>query len=426
MAIDVDDALTHLARHDSGRVLAMLARRFGDLDVADDAVQEAMIEGKRSWAHDGVPINPAAWLHVVARRKALDRLRRDASARRRLEAAGPELADMALDAAVAPDDLFGDQDPALLDDSGGVDPGDERLRLLLLCCHPAVGLDAQVALTLRLVGGLTTEEIAAAFLMPTTTLAQRISRAKSKIRQAGIPMSMPDVIDDRLGAVLSVLYLTFNEGYLSRSAGGDVHRVDLCAEAIRLAAVVRHLAPEHAEPAGLLALMCFVHARRDARFDGDHLVLLDEQDRSRWQLDEISAANTVLGGAMQLMQPGPFQLEALVASHHANARAAADTDWVRIVALYDQLAAVRPSPVVSLNRAVAVAMAEGPLAGLGALEAIGQLQDYHLFHAARGELLVRIGEREQAVESFWRAHALTDNVAERDHLARRIDRHTLE
>lgn len=424
MAIDVDDALTHLARNDSGRVLAMLARRFGDLDVADDAVQEAMIEANRSWPGDGVPENPAAWLHVVARRKALDRLRRDASARRRLEAAGPELADMSADANAGGADA--EQDTHMLDDTVGVDPGDERLRLLLLCCHPAVGLDAQVALTLRLVGGLTTEEIAAAFLVPTATLAQRISRAKSKIRQAGIPMSMPDVIDDRLGVVLSVLYLTFNEGYLSRSAGGDVHRVDLCDEAIRLAGVVRQLAPNHAEPAGLLALMTFVHARRHARFDGDHLVLLDEQDRSQWQLDEISAANTTLFSAMQLMQPGPFQLEALIASHHANARTAADTDWVSIVALYGQLTAVRPSPVVSLNRAVAVAMADGPLAGLRALDAIDQLGGYHLFHAARGELLVRIGERGQAVESFQQAHALTDNAAERDHLARRIERHTLD
>lgn len=432
MATDVDDTLMHLARNDSGRVLAMLARRFGNLDVADDAVQEAMIEASRSWPHDGVPDNPAAWLHVVARRKALDRLRRDASARRRLEAVGHELVEMSHGPTTAgidfDDDSLDDDsvDGRFLNERAGVDPGDERLRLLLLCCHPAVAVDAQVALTLRLVGGLTTEEIAAAFLVPTSTLAQRISRAKSKIRRAGIPMSMPDVIDDRLGAVLSVLYLTFNEGYLSRSAGGAVQRVDLCDEAIRLADVVRQLAPDHAEPAGMVALMAFVHARRDARFDGDHLVLLDEQDRSRWQLDEITAANAILAGAMRLMAPGPFQLEALIASHHANARVAADTDWVQIVALYDQLTAVRPSAVVSLNRSVAVAMADGPLAGLRALEAIDQLDDYHLFHAARGELLVRVGERARAVESFRRAHALTDNVAERDHLARRIERHTLD
>lgn len=419
MAIDVDAALTHLARHDSGRVLAMLARRFGDLDVADDAVQDAMIEAKRSWPERGVPDNPAAWLHVVARRKALDRLRRDASARRRLEAAGHELADV-IDPGIEDDDL----DPGVLDDRRGADLGDERLRLMLLCCHPAVGVDAQVALTLRLVGGLTTEEIAAAFLVPTSTLAQRISRAKTKIRQAAIPMSMPDALDDRLGAVLSVLYLTFNEGYLSRSAG-DVRRVDLCEEAIRLADVVRTLAPEHGEPAGLLALMSFIHARRGARFDGDHLVLLDGQDRSLWQLGEIATANRVLAGAMRLMQPGPFQLEALIASHHANARTAADTDWARIVALYDQLSALRPSPVVSLNRSVAVAMADGPLAGLRALDSIDQLDHYHLFHAARGELLVRVGDIAQARESFRRARQLTDNDAERDHLDRCIERHTL-
>lgn len=416
MATAVDEALTHLARHESGRVLAMLARRFGDLDVADEAVQEAMIEASQRWPGDGVPDNAAAWLHVVARRKALDRLRRDASARRRLGAAAHELMQSEGHPSAEPVD------------DGGVDPGDERLRLLLLCCHPALALDAQVALTLRLVGGLTTEEIAAAFLVPTSTLAQRISRAKAKIRTAGIPMSLPDDLADRLGAVLSVLYLAFNEGYLSRSAStpkSGVQRIDLCDEAIRLASVVCGLVPQAAEPLGLSALMTLTHSRRNTRFDGDRLIVLDEQDRSRWHLDEIRSANATLEVAMRMMQPGPFQIEAVIASHHANARTPADTDWARIVALYDQLAAMRPSPVVSLNRAAALAMADGPHAGLRALERVSELDGYHLFHATRGELLGRSGDHTGAVASFERAVMLTENSAELEHLADRIRRHTL-
>ncbi len=283
--------------------------------------------------------------------------------------------------------------------------------------------DAQVALTLRLVAGLTTEEIAAAFLVPTPTLAQRISRAKAKIRDAAIPMSMPAEIVERLGAVLSVLYLTFNEGYLSRSGAAGSQRIDLCNEAIRLAGVIAELAPEQAEPRGLLAAMHYIHARRDARVVGDTLVLLDDQDRSTWHLDEIKAANLLLKAAMDLRQPGPFQIDAVIGSYHANARTAEDTDWTRIAGLYDHLLTMRPSAVVRLNRAVAIGMADGPHAGLRALDAVDGIEEYHLFHAARGEFLARSGCTTDAIEAFRRAETLTSNPAERGHLARRIAHH---
>ncbi len=424
-----DAALVHAARHASGRVVAALVRRFGDLDLADDATQDALIEAAQRWPADGIPDTPEAWLHVVARRKALDRLRRDASTRRRLAVAASELERLDGRSAGTGADIDADVasavgDGAPLVDDGGIDPGDERLRLLLLCCHPALRRDVQVALTLRLVAGLTTEEIAGAFLVPTATLAQRISRAKHKIRDAGIPMSLPADLGDRLDAVLRVLYLVFNEGYLSRSAG-PAHRVDLCAEAIRLAWITGALAPGRAEPLGLLALMLFVHARRDARFDGDRMILLDEQHRADWHLVEIREANAVLATALGLMQPGPFQVQALIASHHANARTAADTDWVAVVALYDQLHALTPSPVVALNRAAARAMVDGPESGLRALETVEGLDRYHLYHATRGELLARAGDREVAVSAFERALELAANPSERAHLADRIRRHTL-
>lgn len=412
MSDPVGEALTHLARDHSGRVLARLARHVGDVDLADDAVQEALIEAARRWPADGVPNDPPAWLSTVARRKAIDLVRRDVSRRRRLRDAAPEL--------VGSDDRAGTTRPPLVGTDDGPDPGDERLRLVLLCCHPALGLDAQVALTLRLVAGLTTEEIAAAFVVPTPTVAQRISRAKRKIRTAGIPMSLPARIDERLGPVLSVLYLTFNEGYLSRSGAETPMRIDLCAEALRLTEVVCALAPDQAEAVGLLALLRFVHARRDARFRDGRLVLLDQQDRTRWHLDEIGVANTTLAAAMTMMRPGAFQLQAIIASHHSNARAAEDTDWARIVALYDQLVAMRPSPIVALNRAVAVAMADGPLAGLAALDAVASLDGYHLYWATRGELSARAGDVAAARQALERARSCTTNRSERDHLARRL------
>ncbi|MEL6890022.1 MAG: sigma-70 family RNA polymerase sigma factor [Actinomycetota bacterium] len=439
MRSDVEQAIDHLVRHDAGRVIAVVARRFGDLDLADDAVQDALIEATTRWPDDGVPDNPAAWLHQVARRKAIDALRRSTRVARRLRAAEPELAfgDGEVDAVGrGADDGRRGVDGSVVMTDGGFDPGDERLRLMLLCCHPALDADSQVALTLRLVAGLTTDEIAAAFFVPTPTIAQRITRAKRKIRTAGIPMHLPGERDDldaepgpgplgdRLGFVHTVLYLVFNEGYLSRSGASGAHRVDLCAESIRLTELLARLDDGDPETLGLLAVMRFTHARRDARFADDALVLLDEQDRSTWHLDEIGAGNDVLHRALSQQRPGSFQLQALIASHHANARTASDTDWPSIVALYDQLAAMRPSPVVALNRAAAIAMADGPDAGLRALDAAAAdhgdtLDRLHLTHATRGELLARSGRGGAAAAAFSRALELAANPAERTHLERR-------
>ena len=413
MTDSVDAALHHLARDDAGRVVAMLANRFRDLDLADDAVQDALIEATERWPERGVPANPAAWLHQVARRKAIDRLRRDDVRRRRLAAHAPELADDPSDA--------GPISASLIDDAG-FDPGDERLRLLLLCCHPALDVDAQVALTLRLVSGLTTEEIAAAFLVATPTLAQRISRAKRKIRAANIAMNLPSSLDERLGAVCSVIYLMFNEGYLTRSPSAPPQRVDLCDEAVRSAGLVAKLAPDHAESHGLLALLLLTHARRDARFADGRLVLLDDQDRSLWRPTEISAGNDALRSALAKMQPGVFQLQAVIAAHHSNAESPAETDWSRIVDLYDQLLAMTASPVVALNRGAALAMARGPREGLAAVEVISGLEDYHLFHATRGELLARAGDHRAAIAALERATATASNESERRLLNERLAR----
>jgi RNA polymerase sigma-70 factor (ECF subfamily) len=299
--------------------------------------------------------------------------------------------------------------------------GDEHLRLVLLCAHPSLDRDAQVALTLRLVGGLTTAEIAAAFLVPESTLAQRIVRAKRKIRDAGIPLTIPSAVEHRIEAVLTVIYLIFNEGYLSRGDGPPL-RVDLVDEAVRLTRTVLALLPGRAEVAGLLALELFASARTSARLLDDELVLLEDQDRESWDRRAIEAANVVLAGALARFDPGPFQVQALIASIHANAPSAAETDWARVVALYGQLSAMTGSPIVALNRAVAVSMADGPAAGLAILDRISGLDGYHLLWAARGELLARSGRHVEAVEALRRARSLTVNAAERRHLERRITR----
>lgn len=410
----IDVALTRLARDDGPRVLSVLASRFGDLDLADDAVQDALVDATRTWPRDGVPGNPGGWLMTAARNRATDRLRKQASAERRLAGSGVELLERSV-----PADAGGTSMIENADESS--QPEDERLRLMLLCCHPALGGDAQVALTLRLVAGLTTEEIAAAFLVPPATMAQRIVRAKRKIRSAAIPMSMPEQLDDRLGILLDTLYLVFNEGYLAHGGEHEPIRGELMSEALRLTRLLVTLSDRHPEVLGLLAIELFARSRTDARTDvGNELVLLEDQDRTTWDLADINEANAALADAMGRMQPGPYQVQALIGSYHANARTAAETDWPAIVGLYAQLDAMLSSPVVALNHAVAVAMADGPLHGLKLLERLEGLDDYHLYWSAKAELMVRAGRRAEAVPSFERALELATNEAERAHLARRL------
>ncbi|MEL0626179.1 sigma-70 family RNA polymerase sigma factor [Salinibacterium amurskyense] len=415
---DNSEAVTRLAREESGHVLALLTHRFG-LDVADDAVQDALVEAL-NWAV--VPDNPAAWLYTVARNRAVDRVRRDAAAARRLARAAPDLVLAAeRNGASGGNDGPGGNDeevPELIDDAHY--SGDEHLRLLLLCCHPALNRDTQVALTLRLVGGLTTAEIAAAFLLPEQTLAQRIVRAKRKIRDAGIPLSIPEDLTLRVDALLTVVYLIFNEGYLSRGSATGA-RIDLVEEAIRLTITARELLPGNPEVEGLLALELYARARHDTRFRGDELVLLEHQDRTRWDGELIEQANGLLHSALARRQPGPFQTQAVIARHHATARAAADTDWPAIASAYAVLLAMTGgSPVVALNRAVAVSMADGPDAGLRLLAEITGLENYHLYWATRAELLLRAGDADAAAKAFARARDLATNAAEQQHLDRRI------
>ena len=405
----VDAAVTRLAREEGGHVLALLAARFGDLDLADEAVQDALVRAVETWPARGVPDDPAAWLYRVAHNTAVDRLRRAASAARRLADAAPDLVR-------EPDEP---EEVPIVEHSA---VGDEQLRLMLLCCHPALDRDAQVALTLRLVGGLTTDEIAAAFLVPEATLAQRIVRAKRKIRGARIPLTIPADLGDRIGALLTVLYLIFNEGYLARGSADEALRTELADQAIRLTATAADLLDGDPEAGGLLALELYHRARMATRLDaaGD-LVLLEHQDRTRWDLAMIGRADRALRASLETGDaPGPYRLQALIAAEHAHAATAADTDWTRIARLYDLLLQWTPSAVVALNRAVAIAMADGPRAGLAALDAIPGLDGYHLRHATAGELLLRAGEPVRAVAAFERALPLTANAAERRHLQRRL------
>jgi len=380
-------------REDGGRVLALLATRFGDVDLADDAVQDALVQAVESWQADGIPNNPAGWLYRVAHNRMIDRLRREASAGRRLRRAAPEL--------LMPPETE-DEEEAAVSNRMGIDDrevGDEQLRL---------------------VGGLTTPEIAAAFLVPEATLAQRIVRAKRKIRDAGIPLRIPESLDDRVDALLTVLYLIFNEGYLSHGSPTTI-RVDLADEAIRLTVRARALLPDSAEVEGLLALEVYHRARVDARLDGaGDLVLLADQDRGRWDLAAIRQANGILATALARNVPGPYQVQALIASLHANAPTASDTDWSAIAGAYARLEQLDPSPVVTLNRAVAVAMADGPRAGLALLDEVRGLDSYHLLHSARAELLLRADDRSAARAAFRRARELAPSPAEQRHLDRRI------
>ncbi|MET0862400.1 MAG: sigma-70 family RNA polymerase sigma factor [Microbacterium sp.] len=388
-------------------MLALLAARFGDLDLADESVQDALVQAVETWGADGIPANPAGWLYTVARNRAIDRLRRAAASARRLTAAAPEL----VREPEAPEEV-----PIV----EHAEVGDEQLRLMLLCCHPALHRDAQVALTLRLIGGLTTSEIAAAYLVPEATLAQRIVRAKRKIRDARIPLTIPADLTTRVEALLTVLLLVFNEGYLSRG-GTETLRIDLAEQAIRLTDRARGLLPDEPEVQGLLALELYQHARAGARVDGaGDLVLLRDQDRSRWDLGLIRQANALVRAAAERGPIGPFVLQALIASQHANSPSPAETDWSLIADLYARLLQVSPTPVIALNHAVAVGEADGPRAGLALLDAIEGIDGYHLLHAARGELLMRAGDADAAAAALRRARDSAPSPAERAHLERRL------
>jgi RNA polymerase sigma-70 factor, ECF subfamily len=407
-----------LFREEQGRAVATLIRVLGDFDLAEEMVQEAFVTALETWPSRGIPANPGAWITTTARNRAIDRLRR----RKRL-AEKEEL--LRRDAAVE-EELAADPDAAI-DAEDEVSPiADDRLRLIFTCCHPALALDARVALTLRTLGGLSTPEIARAFLVPETTLAQRLVRAKRKIRDAGIPYRVPPDHDlpDRVEGVLHVLYLIFNEGY-GASTGDRLIRRALCSEAIRLTRVLASLMPDEPEVLGLLALMVLHDARREARVGpGGEMVLLDDQDRSRWDRAKIDEGRELLDRAMRMRRVGPNQLQAAIAALHDDAEAPSDTDWTQIAGLYQALSRLAPSPVVELNRAVAVAMSAGPQVGLDlvdALAATGQLDDYPYLHAARADLLRRLERFGEAAEAYARARGLTANAAEQAFLDRRLD-----
>ena len=398
--------LEAVLRAEHGLVLASLIRDLGDFDLAEDALQEACIAALETWPGAGAPDRPGAWLLTTARRKAIDRQRREAKRDDKQAAA-----------------------VALMDDEHGepMTISDERLRLIFTCCHPALAPDARVALTLRTLGGLTTPEIARAFLVPEVTMAQRLVRAKRKIKQAGIPYRIPPdhQLPERLEGVLAVVYLVFNEGY-SASAGDTLVRRELCAEAIRLGQVLAELMPDEPEALGLLALMLLHDARRDSRAD-EHgeLVLLGDQDRSRWDRDQIGAGVALVEVALRrsVGHPDQYTLQAAIAALHAEAPSIETTDWPQIVLLYEELQRVLPTPVVALNRAVAVVMLEGPAAGLAIVEKLvgdSAMEGFHLFHATRADLLRRLDRHTDAAAAYARAHDLAPTAPERTFLARRL------
>jgi RNA polymerase sigma-70 factor, ECF subfamily len=404
----IRESLDAIYRAESGRIRATLIRLLGDFDLAEDAVHDAFAAALERWPQDGVPANPRAWLVSAGRFKAIDALRRRARFDASQETIAEQLATNPGDGAVGAGDVI----------------EDDQLRLIFTCCHPALAPEARVALTLREVCGLTTEEIARAFLMAAPTLAQRIVRAKAKIRDASIPYQVPSPEDlpDRLGAVLQVVYLVFNEGY-SASWGASLTRADLSAEAIRLGRLLFELLPEP-EVKGLLALMLLQESRRAARTSPTgELILLENQDRSRWNREQIAEGVALVERALTTRRFGPYTLQAAIAAVHSEASDAAATDWPQIVALYGALARAEPSPIVELNRAIAVAMSDGPEAGLALIEAIfarGELADYHLAHAARADLCRRLGRKAEARSSYERALVLTRLEPERRFLQNRL------
>ena len=411
---DILTTVEQTFRASSGRVLATLISTCHDFELAEEAMQDAFVVALERWPQEGIPDNPAAWITTTARNKLIDRLRRQQVLPRKLAA---HQAVYSQSLVLQP-----------LDDAG-TEYRDERLELIFTCCHPALAFEAQIALTLRTLGGLTTEEIAHAFLTPVPTMAQRLVRAKRKIREAAIPFGAPPgpLIDERLEAVLATLYLIFNEGYAA-SAGDALVRHDLCNEAIRLTRLLVMLLPppptSAAEVLGLLALMVLHHARREARLDQQGaLMTLEEQDRTLWQAAEIAEGLAILDQALLLRQPGPYQIQAAISALHGQATTPAATDWPQIAALYGSLTRYQASPIVALNQAVAIAMVEGPAQGLALIERLGsdgQLDEYHLYHAARADLLRRARLWHAAIDAYQAAMARAENQIERAYLARRL------
>jgi RNA polymerase sigma-70 factor (ECF subfamily) len=407
----MDDAtIESVFRSESGRIIAGLIRVSHSFDLAEEAMQDAFAAAVASWRAEGIPRNPAAWITATARRKLIDYARREQTRRSHEDELTYEYSSRGNE----------------IDEEMGRPFEDDRLSLIFTCCHPAINMQAQIALTLRTLGGLTTPEIARAFLVPEATLAQRLVRAQRKIQQARIPYQVPDaaLLPKRLASVQAVLYLIFNEGY-SASSGDSLIRRELCGEAIRLARTLNELLPDNPESMALLALLLLQDSRRDARASEDgQLVLLEEQDRSLWHQDQIREGIRLVERALGRRNVGPYQLQAAIAAIHAEARTAAETDWKQIAALYALLDASQNSPIVSLNYSVAVAMSscvEHGLSMIDELGASGELDDYHLYHAARADLLRRMGRKSEALESYKRAHALAANSVELRYLRRRMD-----
>ena len=411
-------AVEQVFRAESGKILATLIGFLGDFDQAEEAMQDALATALERWPKDGVPNNPAAWIITVSRRKAIDRLRRD---QRRTEKY----------VALADSNAGETGELEMFEQIEDTSLHDDRLRLLFTCCHPALGLESQVALTLRTLGGLTTPEISRAFLLPVATLAQRLVRAKRKIRDAKIPYRVPPdhLLPERVEGVLAVIYLIFNEGYAA-SFDTELVRQPLCAEAIRLCRVLYELMPDEAEVIGLLALMLLQDSRRDARVGRNgELMVLEEQDRGLWDREQIIEGQSLLDRGLLRSRPGPYQVQAAIAALHAEAGHADETDWPQIAALYGALSQTTPSPIVELNRAVAVAMSQGIEQGLLSIDRLGGpggLDGYYYYHAARADLLRRLGNPDEAAKAYRRAMGLTGNQSEIAYLERRLAEVTAE